>query len=109
MSLSSEPIVVPRAVKKKAIININSSASGSILQSILNPKKIAMIKTRIPWNKEVVAPPSVLPIIIFKRETGETRVSFKKPNCLSQMTSIPVKTAENRIVIEIIPGERKEI
>ena len=39
-----------------------------------------------------MAPPSVRPIMIEKRGTGATSVSFKKPNCRSQISSMPEKT-----------------
>jgi len=51
-----------------------------------------------------VAPPKVLPSIISNLETGATNVSFKKPNCLSQIISIPEKTAAKRMLMAITPG-----
>lgn len=101
-----EAIAVPRAVKTKAISTMNISARIIDDNSGLKPINTEMIKTKIPWNEATVAPPKVLPNIMVKRETGATRVSFRKPNCLSQIISIPEKIAVNKMLIAIIPGER---
>jgi hypothetical protein len=63
-------------------------------------------KTKMPCKKATVAPPKVLPNIILNLETGATKVSFKKPNCLSQITSMPLYIAVNIMLIAIIPGAR---
>lgn len=76
------------------------------MDSSLNPIKKDMPKTKKPWKIEMVAPPKVLPIIISILDTGAAKVSFKNPNCLSQIISIPEKTAENKTLIAIIPGVR---
>jgi hypothetical protein len=55
----------------------------------------------------MIAPPNVLPIMISVLEIGATRISLRKPNCLSQMISSPEKTAVKRIAMVTIPGVRK--
>jgi hypothetical protein len=42
--------------------------------------------------------------MISSRETGATSVSFKNPNCLSQMIWIPEKTEVKRTLIATMPG-----
>jgi hypothetical protein len=44
---------------------------------------------------------------LHRRETGAARVSFRKPNCRSKMSSIPEKMEEKRIVMPTMPGARK--
>src|SRR5690349_13074526 len=55
----------------------------------------------------MVAPPSVLPSMMFVRVTGATRVSFRKPNCLSHIRPTPQKIALNKMVCAIMPGTIK--
>ena len=50
-----------------------------------------------PWKTATVAPPSVRPNMMVKRETGATKVSFRNPNCLSQIISMPEKIAVKRM------------
>jgi hypothetical protein len=50
--------------------------------------------------------PSVRPSTITSRDTGATSVSFRKPNWRSQMISMPLKTAVNRMPIVTMPGAR---
>lgn len=109
MSWSVEAIAVPKAVNRKAIKNIENKTIGNIISLKWNPIKNDIAKTIAPWIVATVAPPKVLPIIISKRDTGATSVSFKNPNCLSQMISIPAKIAVNRMLIETIPGTRNSI
>ncbi len=47
--------------------------------------------------------------MIVSRETGATSVSFKNPNCRSQISSMPEKTDVNRTVMAITPGARNWI
>ena len=62
-----------------------------------------------PWMNAVVAPPAVCPSMISSRDTGATRVSFRNPNCLSQMIWIPEKMDVNRTLIATMPGIRNTI
>ena len=74
-----------------------------------NPAIRQITNTTSPCANATIAPPSILPNTISSRETGATSVSFRKPNCRSQMISMPENTALNKIAMEIIPGERKLI
>ena len=56
--------------------------------------------------RAAVLSPSILPINILKRDMGATRISFMKPNSLSQITLIPMNMAVNRSVWPMIPGNR---
>jgi hypothetical protein len=110
MSSSCEAMAVPRAVNRTAIRNMNRNI-GIIPMSDegRKPMSIETRKTIVPWNIEIVAPPRVLPSMIFVRETGATSVSFRKPNWRSQITSMPVNIAEKRTAMPIIPGARNWI
>jgi hypothetical protein len=59
-----------------------------------------------PCITDVVAPPSVRPIMMVTRGTGATSVSFRNPNCRSQMSSMPLKMPEKSTVMAITPGAR---
>ena len=110
ISSSFDAIAVPKAVKSIAIKNINQNAMITMDRFTgLNHTNIEMKKTIIPCNDATVAPPSVLPIIILYLETGATKVSLRNPNCLSQITSIPLNIAVKRMLIAIIPGARNSI
>src|SRR3989442_1265705 len=51
-----------------------------------------------------VAPPSVRPIMIARRGTGATKVSFRNPNWRSHSIAIPENMAVNSTVMPITPG-----
>jgi hypothetical protein len=53
-----------------------------------------------------VALPSVRPSTISNRDTGATQRFLQKPNWRSQMISIPLKTAVNRMSMVTISGAR---
>ncbi len=94
-------------IKIKAIKAMNTNATGNNRKfSTLNPNKKEIPKTINPCKIATVAPPKVRPSIICHRGTGATKVSFRKPNCLSQITLIPEKIAKNKILIETIPGTK---
>jgi hypothetical protein len=48
----------------------------------------------------------VRPSTISIRDTGATSVSFRKPNWRSQMISMPLKTAVNKMPVVTMPGAR---
>ena len=75
----------------------------------LNPIVIEIRNTTIPCKDATVAPPKVLPIMILYLATGATKVSLRKPNCLSRITSIPLNIAVNKMLIAMIPGARNSI
>ena len=50
-------------------------------------------------------PLRALPITIESLDTGATRISFMKPNSLSQIIEMEEKTELNRIVMPSIPGK----
>ena len=107
MSSNLDAMAVPNAVNKSAIKNIKTNPTITKDRSVgLKPTSIEIRKTTTPCIDATVAPPSVLPIIILYLETGATKVSFKNPNCLSRITSIPLNIAVNKILIAIIPGAR---
>ncbi len=60
-------------------------------------RRTAMNTSR-PWIIATVAPPSVRPIITHSRGTGATSVSFRKPNCRSQIRPMPENAPENSTV-----------
>jgi hypothetical protein len=107
ISVRREAIAVPSAVKKYEVRNINPSAGNIIRGSLIRkPTMKEIISTAKPWRTATVAPPKVRPNIILNRETGATIVSFKNPNCLSQISSIPPNIAVKTIAIDIIPGAK---
>ena len=62
------------------------------------------ITTSSPWIIATVAPPSVRPIMICRRGTGATSVSFRKPNWRSHSRPMPEKIDENSTDMPITPG-----
>ena len=96
---------VPRAVKVVAISAMKRMAMGK--REMLWIRKSATKQTLItmsPCTRAVVAPPNVRPVMIEIRETGATSVSLRKPNCRSQIKSIPENMELKRTVIPITPG-----
>src|SRR5207253_6711735 len=69
-----------------------------------NPATRVTTKISVPCNTATVAPPSVRPIMIARRGTGATRVSFKNPNWRSHSMAIPENMAVNSTVMPITPG-----
>ena len=107
MSCNTEPTAVPIAVHSIAIRTMNKSASGrNIGCAGRNPAARQTRKTMRPWIIATVAPPSLPPSTISIRDTGATRVSFRKPNWRSQMISMPENTALNRMPMVTMPGAR---
>ena len=87
-----EAITVPKLANTNAIKNIKTKPKiKDVNLVILKPKSKETRKTKKPWKEEVVAPPKILPKIILYLDTGATKVSLIKPNCLSQIKSIPEK------------------
>jgi hypothetical protein len=86
---------------------MNNSANGNSSGCAgRNPAARQTTKTMLPWISATVALPSVRPSTISSRGTGATRVSFRKPNWRSQMISMPLKIAVNRMPIVTMPGAR---
>jgi hypothetical protein len=105
MSSIRDAKAIPNAVKESPISIINIIAMvnpGTLL--IFRPKNKEIMRIIVPWIRAAVAPPTVCPNIISVLETGATSVSFKKPNCLSQIICIPENIEVNNTLIEIIPG-----
>ncbi len=99
------PMAVPSAQNTSAMSAMNSSATGSAAR--LTGRKPAIrhtASTSMPWMTATVAPPSVRPIMMLKRGTGATSVSFRKPNWRSHIRLMPENVEENRIVMPMIPG-----
>src|ERR1700733_6216064 len=106
MSGMTEPIVVPKAAKRIAINNRKNSATGTPARLIgRNPAIKQTTDTSSPWNIDVVAEPSVPPIMISSRGPGPTSASFRKPNCRSHNNAMPENTDENSTAMPMIPGE----
>ena len=99
-----DAIAIPVAVNATPIEIMNKKAIKIPDPKGIPPTNVVIINMNVPWISEVVAPPIVWPSIIEVLDTGAIRVSFKKPNCLSQMIWIPENILVNRIVIETIPG-----
>jgi len=76
---------------------------------ILKPIPTAINNIKNPCSTAVVTPPSVLPKTIETLLTGVTIISFKNPNCLSQMTDIPLVIELKSKTMPIMPGVRKAI
>ena len=107
MSCNTEPTAVPIAVHMIAISTMNNSANGdSGGWAGRKPAARQTRKTMLPWINATVALPSVRPSTISSRDTGATKVSFRKPKWRSQMIPMPLKTAVNRMPIVTIPGAR---
>src|SRR5205823_1368959 len=68
------------------------------------PAMSVTAKISAPWSTATVAPPSVRPIMIARRGTGATKVSFKNPNWRSHSMAIPENMAVNRTAMPITPG-----
>ena len=107
ISFNCEAIPVPSAVNNSEINSIIKMA-GKINSQFTGrkPKIMANTITTKPWKVAMVAPPKVLPIIILKRDTGATIVSFKNPNCLSQISAMPEKIAVKIMLMPIMPGTK---
>ncbi len=81
-----DAIAIPNAVKATPIRAMNPNATRNPgMPVIWSPTKSERTRMSRPWMKAVVAPPTVWPTMISRREIGATRVSFRNPNCLSQM------------------------
>ena len=110
MSSSFDERATPNALNRNAMRNMKIRAVMSpSAEAGRKPTISAIMKTMIPWAVATVAPPRVLPNIICERFTGATKVSLRKPNCLSQITSMPANIDVNRIDIAITPGTRKSM
>jgi len=102
-----EAMIKPKLTMPKEVINITIIDIRNEYMVIGMPIKKDKLKIMIPWIKAVVQPPRALPMKIDVRDTGATRISFKKPNSLSHITDIPL---EIDIVIKdmaTIPGNKK--
>ncbi len=105
MSWMIEPSAMPSAAKTMATRAMRPRASGTAATwSGRNPAPRHTANTSRPWMTATVAPPSVRPIMISRRGTGATSVSFRKPNCRSHSIAMPEKTDVNRMVMAITPG-----
>ena len=108
MSSIDDAMAMPNAVNPIPIRTMNPIAIRNPgIDWIERPIRIERIRIIRPCTTAVVAPPAVWPSMISSRLTGATSVSFRNPNCLSQMIWIPEKTDVNRTLIATIPGMRK--
>ena len=107
MSSIRDAIAIPNAVNEIPTRIMKASAirnpTGFV---ILRPSSTASTMRMNPWITAVVAPPAVWPSMISSRVTGATSVSFKNPNCLSQMIWMPEKTEVKSTLIATMPGTR---
>ena len=110
ISSINDAMAVPKAVNNNETMNMNKNATMIIPRfSGLNPTAMEIRRTRTHWKIAMLEPPSVLPIMILSLDTGATKVSLRKPNCLSRMTSIPAKSDVNKILMQMIHGARNSI
>ena len=100
-----DPIAVASAEKITAISAITRNASGTARRlSGRNPAMRVTTKISVPCSTATVAPPSVRPIMIRRRGTGATSVSFRNPNWRSHSMAIPENMAVNSTVMPMTPG-----
>ncbi len=69
------------------------SAYRTVIGLIGIPMTKPIAKTIMPCKNASVLSPTIFPRKIVNLETGATRISFMKPNSLSQMTFIPMNMA----------------
>src|SRR5438132_1260554 len=101
-----DPIAVASAANTTAMSAMRRNASGTARTLAgRNPATRVTTKISVPCNTATVAPPSVRPIMIARRGTGATRVSFKNPNWRSHSMAIPENMAVNSTVMPITPGD----
>ena len=105
MFSSRLPIAVPSAQNTMAMSAMKPSAWGRPARLVgRKPASRQTISTSVPCRIAAVAPPSVRPIMMCVRGTGATSVSFRKPNCRSQIRLMPEKIDENSTVMPMTPG-----
>jgi hypothetical protein len=100
-------ITIPRLVQTKATKNIKGSSKRTWFRGIFILINGANAKTKSPSIKATVEPLKVLPSTMDVRGMGATRISFKKPNSLSQMILMVDCIAAKIRFIAIIPGKIK--
>ena len=99
-------IIRPMLTSPKVISSITGRAASRVRGLKGMPIRKPNAKTIIPWSKAAVLSPSILPRNILNRDMGATRISFMKPNSLSQITLMPMNMAVNSRVWPMIPGKR---
>jgi len=88
-------MIKPMLTKPKVIRSITGRAARSVRGLKGMPRIKPNAKTITPWSIAAVLSPNILPIKMLKRDMGATRISFMKPNSLSQITLIPMNMAVN--------------
>jgi hypothetical protein len=102
-----EAMIRPRLTIPKEVINMITTDIKNECAVRGMPIKKDKLKIMSPWIKAVVQPPKALPMKIDVLETGATRISFKKPNSLSQITDIPLEIDIVTKDMATIPGNKK--
>ena len=83
--------IIDIKIPKESPIMPMAKLNASIMRAVIVP---------------TVAPPNIFPTTMLVLETGATNISFKNPNCLSQITDTPEEVELNKIIIPITPGAR---
>jgi len=102
-----EAMIRPKLTMPKEVINITNIDIRNECMAIGIPIKKDKLRIMIPWIKAVVQPPRDLPMKIDVLDTGATRISFRKPNSLSQTTDIPLEIDIVTKDIATMPGNKK--
>lgn len=103
---TTEDMIKPKLTMPKeiiAIITIDIRNDCMVSGTPIRKDKLRII---IPWIKAVVQPPRALPMKIDILDIGATKISFKKPNSLSQMTDIPAEIEIPTRDMATMPGNK---
>ena len=98
-------MVSPMLTKPKVTSNIMGMQIKKMMGSNATPSNEPSAKTIMPWIRASVLSPNILPRNSVNRETGETRISFMKPNSLSQITDMPMNIDVKSRVCPMMPGK----
>jgi len=102
-----EAKAIPSPTAKNAVSDIMNRPGINPIRLISAPNRMLIARIVSPWIIEMVAPPRVLPTTIENLLTGATKISFRNPNCLSQIIDTPANIDANTIERAAIPGARK--
>jgi len=103
-SSTLEAKAIPSPTATNAVSNIMSRPGIIPIRLISAPNRMLIARIVSPWINEIVAPPSILPTTIENLLTGATKISFRNPNCLSQIMDTPANIDAN--IIERSLSER---
>ncbi len=101
-----EAIIKPMLTSPKEIIAIKPIETRKERAEIGIPMRKDRLSIIKPWINAVVHPPKAFPINMEVLDTGATRISFKNPNSLSQITETPEAIETPTKDITTIPGNK---